>query len=114
MMLQRISLIVTMPAVAVADNIVQLSLGTELRFFEVSAYLRALTTGPHTMRARRFKDNSVLGGFTFNAPGLQVATGLNEYMADDDALCYDITALGIGASELVIAAWALIPQTREE
>jgi hypothetical protein len=111
-MLQRIPLIVTMPAVA-GNNIVQISLGTELRFFEVSAYLRALTTGPHTMRARRLNDNSVLGGFTFNAAGLQVATGLNEYMADDDVLCYDITALGTGASELVISAWAWIPHSVE-
>jgi hypothetical protein len=109
-MLQRIPLIISMPAVA-GNNIVQISLGTELRFFEVSAYLRALTTGPHTMRARRLNDNSILGTFTFNAAGLQVATGLNEYMADNDVLCYDITALGAGASELIISAWAFVPQS---
>jgi hypothetical protein len=108
---QQFPIIITVPSLAAGNNIAQVSLGTELRFFEVSAYLRALVSGTYTIRARRNSDNSILGSISFTAPGLKIFTGLGEYMADNDVLCYDITSLGVGASECLMSAWAIIPGT---
>ena len=103
-------LVVNVPT-QVGNGLVRISMGTEMRIFEVSGNLFALTTGPHTIRVRRASDGSTLGQITFNSSGVQIFTGLDEYIADNDGLLFDCTALGTGAQNCTVCLWGIVPQS---
>ena len=103
-------IVVDVPTV-VGNGLRRISMGSELRFFEVSGNLFALTSGTHTIRVRRAGDGSTLGQISWTSAGTQIFTGLDQYIADDDGLVFDCTALGTGAQYCTVTLWGLIPGT---
>ena len=109
-MAQTHPLVIDIPTIA-GNGLRRVSMGSELRIFEVSGNLWALTTGPHTIRVRRAVDGSTMGQITWNSAGVQIFTGLDEYIADDDGLLFDCTALGTGAQICTVTLWGMVPNT---
>lgn len=54
---------------------------------------------------RRRNDGSTLGTLTFTNPSVQILNNTDQYIADDDAIIYDITSLGVGAANLTVTLW---------
>lgn len=104
---------IVVPAL-LGDNVVQFTMHTEAKFFASSFYLRALVSGPYTVQARRLSDGLVIGGaINFLTSGLKSFSNFVEYFKPGEIVAYDVTALGVGASELVIVAWMSVPQSRD-
>lgn len=109
-MSQVYPMIIDIPTV-LGNGLRRISMGSEFRIFEVSGNLWALTTGPHTIRVRRALDGSTVGQITWNAAGFQQFLQVDQYMAYDDGLLIDCTALGIGASICTVTLWGVVPGT---
>lgn len=103
-------IVVDVPTI-VGNGLRRVSMGSELRLFEVSGNLWAITGGTHTIRVRRALDQSVLGQISWTTAGVQIFTGIDEYVADDDGLLFDCTALGTGAQVCTITLWGFVPNT---